>query len=156
VRKEKGTDYKKVSGGLLLQDDLKEPYAAGEWQAVTSRKPTEQELNDLLFALKVVKHVKSNAIVIAKRGQTLGIGAGQMNRVGAVKIATDQARDNVRGSVMASDAFFPFKDGVELAAAEGVTAIVQPGGSQRDAESIETCNKYNIAMVFTGKRYFKH
>ncbi len=156
VRKEKGTDYKKVSGGLLLQDDLKESYSTDQWKGVTDRKPTEQELNDLLFALKVVKHVKSNAIVIAKRGQTLGIGAGQMNRVGAVKIASDQARENIRGSVMASDAFFPFKDGVEIAAAEGVTAIVQPGGSQRDEESIETCNQYNIAMVFTGKRYFKH
>ncbi|MEW5921276.1 MAG: bifunctional phosphoribosylaminoimidazolecarboxamide formyltransferase/IMP cyclohydrolase [Bacillota bacterium] len=156
VRKEKGYDYKKVSGGLLLQDDLKEIYDTRLWQTVTSRKPTEQELKDLLFALKVVKHVKSNAIVIAKRGQTLGIGAGQMNRVGAVRIAVEQAGNNVGGSVMASDAFFPFKDGVEIAAAQGVTAIVQPGGSQRDAEAIETCEKYNIAMVFTGKRYFKH
>ena len=156
VRKDKGADYKKVSGGLLLQDDLKESYTTDHWKIVTNRKPTEHELNDLLFALKVVKHVKSNAIVIAKRGQTLGIGAGQMNRVGAVKIAVTQAIKNIRDSVMASDAFFPFKDGVEIAAAEGITAIIQPGGSQRDDESIETCNKYNIAMVFTGKRYFKH
>ncbi len=156
VRKIKGFDYKKVSGGLLMQDDLKEIYATDSWQTVTTRKPTEQELRDLIFALKVVKHVKSNAIVIAKRGQTLGIGAGQMNRVGAVKIAVEQAGNNIGGSVMASDAFFPFKDGVEHAAAHGVTAIVQPGGSQRDAEAIETCEKYNVAMLFTGKRYFKH
>lgn len=156
VRRNKGYDYKKVSGGLLLQDDLKEVYDSTSWQPVTNRKPTEQELRDLIFALKVVKHVKSNAIVIAKRGQTLGIGAGQMNRVGAVKIAVEQAGNNVGGSVMASDAFFPFKDGVEYAAGQGVTAIVQPGGSQRDAEAIEACEKFNVAMVFTGKRYFKH
>lgn len=154
--REQEIDFKKVSGGLLLQDDLKESYETGRWKVVTSRSPSDQELSDLLFALKVVKHVKSNAIVIAKRGQTLGIGAGQMNRAGAVQIAATQAGEGARGSVMASDAFFPFKDGVELAAGHGVTAIVQPGGSQRDAEAIETCNQYNIAMVFTAKRYFKH
>jgi len=151
-----GLDFKKVSGGLLLQDDLQERYDPGQWRSVTSRKPTGQELKDLLFALKVVKHVKSNAIVIAKRQQTLGIGAGQMSRVGAVKIAVGQAGENVKGSVMASDAFFPFKDGVEIAAAEGVTAVIQPGGSTRDREVIEACEKYHIAMLFTGKRYFKH
>jgi len=156
LRKERGYDYKKVSGGLLLQDDLKERYDIVQWKTVTERKPTGQELKDLLFALKVVKHVKSNAIVIAKGGKTLGIGAGQMNRVGAVRIAVEQAGNNVKGSVMASDAFFPFKDGVELAAEHGVTAIVQPGGSQRDTEAIATCEKYNMAMLFTGKRYFKH
>lgn len=156
ARQERGYDYKKVSGGLLLQDDLKERYDIAQWKTVTMRKPADQELKDLLFALKVVKHVKSNAIVIAKDGQTLGIGAGQMNRVGAVKIAVEQAGNNVKGSVMASDAFFPFKDGVELAAEHGVTAIVQPGGSQRDTEAIETCEKYKMAMLFTGKRYFKH
>ncbi|RJX25799.1 MAG: bifunctional phosphoribosylaminoimidazolecarboxamide formyltransferase/IMP cyclohydrolase PurH [Dethiobacter sp.] len=151
-----GLDFKKVSGGLLLQDDLKEVYNSGQWRNVTSRKPTEQETKDLIFALKVVKHVKSNAIVIAKRQQTLGIGAGQMSRVGSVKIAVNQAGENIKGSVMASDAFFPFKDGVELAAVEGVTAVIQPGGSNRDEEAIETCEKYHIAMLFTGKRYFKH
>lgn len=153
---QKGLDFKKVSGGLLLQDDLQEIYDPFSWRSVTVRKPTEQEISDLLFALKVVKHVKSNAIVIAKRKQTLGIGAGQMSRVGAVKIAVEQAGENIKGSVMASDAFFPFKDGVEIAAAEGVTAVIQPGGSARDEEVIETCEKYNMAMLFTGKRYFKH
>jgi phosphoribosylaminoimidazolecarboxamide formyltransferase/IMP cyclohydrolase len=151
-----GRDFKKVSGGLLLQDDLREIYLPQEWRCVTSRKATEKEINDLLFGLKVVKHVKSNAIVIAKRRQTLGIGAGQMSRVGAVEIAAKQAGENIKGSVLASDAFFPFKDGVEIAAAGGVTAIIQPGGSARDQEVIETCEKYNIAMLFTGKRYFKH
>ena len=152
----KGYNYKKVSGGLLVQEDLRELYIPEDWKPVTDRQPTDQELKDLLFAVKVVKHVKSNAIVLAKRMQTLGIGAGQMNRVGAVNIATNQAGESARGAVMASDAFFPFKDGVELAAAAGVTAIVQPGGSTRDQESIETCNKFNIAMLFTGKRYFNH
>jgi phosphoribosylaminoimidazolecarboxamide formyltransferase/IMP cyclohydrolase len=151
-----GLDFKKVSGGLLLQDDLKEVYNPGQWRSVTGRKPTEQETKDLIFALKVVKHVKSNAIVVAKRQQTLGIGAGQMSRVGSVRIAVNQACENIKGSVMASDAFFPFKDGVEIAAAEGVTAVIQPGGSTRDEEVIETCEKYHIAMLFTGKRYFKH
>ncbi|NLL58328.1 MAG: bifunctional phosphoribosylaminoimidazolecarboxamide formyltransferase/IMP cyclohydrolase [Firmicutes bacterium] len=154
--RKKGLDFKKVGGGLLLQDDLQETYDPAQWRCVTGRKPTEQEIKDLLFALKVVKHVKSNAIVIAKRQQTLGIGAGQMSRVGAVRIAANQAGENIKGSVMASDAFFPFKDGVEIAAAEGVTAVIQPGGSARDQEVIETCEKYRMAMLFTGKRYFKH
>ncbi|MGI5822860.1 MAG: bifunctional phosphoribosylaminoimidazolecarboxamide formyltransferase/IMP cyclohydrolase [Dethiobacteria bacterium] len=149
-------DFKKVGGGLLLQDGLQEIYQVGEWRNVTTRKPTEQEMKDLLFALKVVKHVKSNAIVIAKRQQTLGIGAGQMSRVGAVKIAAEQAGEEIKGSVLASDAFFPFKDGVEIAVKEGVTTIIQPGGSNRDEEVIKTCEQYHVAMLFTGKRYFKH
>lgn len=154
--KRKALDFKKVSGGLLLQEDLQEVYNPQEWRIVTTRKPTEQEMKDLLFALKVVKHVKSNAIVIAKRQQTLGIGAGQMSRVGAVKIAAEQAGEKIKGSVLASDAFFPFKDGVEIAAREGVTAIIQPGGSNRDEEVIAACEQYHVAMLFTGKRYFKH
>lgn len=149
-------DFKKVSGGLLLQEDLQEIYDLQEWRTVTTRKPTEQEIKDLLFALKVVKHVKSNAIVIAKRQQTLGIGAGQMSRVGAVRIAVEQAGEKIKGSVLASDAFFPFRDGVEIAAGEGVTAIVQPGGSNRDEDAIAACEEYHVAMLFTGKRYFKH
>lgn len=120
------------------------------------QKADGTEMKDLLFALKVVKHVKSNAIVIAKRQQTLGIGAGQMSRVGAVKIAAAQAGEEIKGSVLASDAFFPFKDGVEIAVKEGVTTIIQPGGSNRDEEVIETCEQYHVAMLFTGKRYFKH
>ena len=154
--KRKALDFKKVSGGLLLQEDLQEIYDPQEWRTMTTRKPTDQEMKDLLFALKVVKHVKSNAIVIAKRQQTLGIGAGQMSRVGAVKIAVEQAGEKIKGSVLASDAFFPFKDGVEIAAREGVTAIIQPGGSNRDEEVIAACEQYHVAMLFTGKRYFKH
>jgi phosphoribosylaminoimidazolecarboxamide formyltransferase/IMP cyclohydrolase len=151
-----GLDFKKVSGGLLLQDDLTEIYNTEDWRVVTSREPTEKEMGDLLFALKVVKHIKSNAIVITKRQQTLGIGAGQMSRVASVEIAAKQAGENAKGSVLASDAFFPFKDGVEIAAAAGVTAVIQPGGSNRDQEVIETCEKYGITMLFTGRRYFKH
>ena len=153
---EKGMDLKKVSGGLLLQEDSVEQYNPETWRAATSRRPTDQEVKDLIFALKTVRHVNSNAIVVAKREQTLGIGAGQMSRVGAVKIALAQAGQEARGSVMASDAFFPFKDGVELAAQSGITAVIQPGGSNRDEEVIDACEQYHIAMVFTGKRYFKH
>ncbi len=153
---EKELDFKKIGGGLLVQESLKEDYDPANWKLVTGRKPTEMEMKDLLFSLRVVKSVNSNAIVISKRQQTLGIGAGQMSRVGATRIALEQAGENARGSVMASDAFFPFKDAVELAAAQGVTAIVQPGGSNRDEESIELCENYNISMLFTGRRYFKH
>ena len=152
----KRMDIKKVSGGLLLQEDSVERYCPETWRTATSRKPTEQEMKDLIFGLKTVRHVNSNAIVVAKREQTLGIGAGQMSRVGAVKIALTQAGQEARGSVMASDAFFPFKDGVELAAQSGITAVIQPGGSNRDEEVIEACEQYHIAMIFTGKRYFKH
>ncbi len=149
-------DLKKVSGGLLLQEEAFEPLYPETWRVVTSRGPTEQELRDLLFGIKTVRHVNSNAIVLAKREQTLGIGAGQMSRVGAVKIALAQAGQGARGSVMASDAFFPFKDGLEQAALSGITAVAQPGGSNRDEEVIEACEHYHIAMVFTGRRYFKH
>lgn len=149
-------DHKKVSGGLLVQELDTGLIQEKDWRVVTERKPVKEELNDLAFALKVVKHVKSNAIVIAKDGQTLGIGAGQMNRVGAVRIAVEQAGAAAGGSVLASDAFFPFKDAAELAAAAGVTAIVQPGGSLRDQESITFCNEQGLAMLFTGRRYFKH
>ena len=149
-------DYKKVSGGLLVQEmDLK-PMAPEEWRVVTWRNPTREELEDLVFALRVVKHVKSNAIVLARSLQTTGIGAGQMNRVGAAKIAVEQAALKAKGSVMASDAFFPFKDTLEVGAEAGVTAIVQPGGSLKDDESIAEANKRGLAMLFTGRRYFKH
>lgn len=154
--KQEELNFKKVGGGLLVQEGITKEDNTSEWKLVTSRKPTEQEMKDLLFSLKVVKNVHSNAIVIGKREQTLGIGAGQMSRVGATRIALEQAGENARGSVMASDAFFPFKDAVELAAAQGVTAIVQPGGSNRDEESIKLCEEYNISMLFTGRRYFKH
>jgi phosphoribosylaminoimidazolecarboxamide formyltransferase / IMP cyclohydrolase len=123
---------------------------------VTDRAPSEEEWEQLLFAWKVVKHVKSNAIVLAKDFRTVGVGAGQMNRVGSAKIAIEQAQEASKGSVLASDAFFPMRDTVQAAAEAGVTAIIQPGGSIRDEESIEEANRHGIAMVFTGIRHFKH
>jgi len=123
---------------------------------VTERKPTEEELKALKFGWKVVKHTKSNAIVLCKEDMTLGIGPGQTNRITAAELAIKYAGEKAKGAVLASDAFFPFSDCVEAAAKAGVTAIIQPGGSIRDQESIDACNKYNIAMVFTGMRHFKH
>ena len=136
--------------GLVTEKDLK---------VVTKRKPSSQELRDLLFAWKVVKFVKSNAIVYCKDGRTIGVGAGQMSRVYSARIASIKATDaglEVRGSVMASDAFFPFRDGLDQAAEVGVTAVIQPGGSMRDQEVIDAANQHGIAMVFTGMRHFRH
>jgi phosphoribosylaminoimidazolecarboxamide formyltransferase/IMP cyclohydrolase len=124
--------------------------------AVTEKQPTEEQLAELAFALTIVKHVKSNAIVLTKNRQLIGVGAGQMNRVGAARIAIAQAKERTKGAVLASDAFFPFRDTVDEAARAGIAAIVQPGGSLRDKESIDACNEYGIPMVFTGMRHFKH
>lgn len=148
--------YTNVSDGLLVQDMDTASAKEEDLICVTNRKPTEEELRQLLFGWKVVKHVKSNAIVLVRDDQTIGVGAGQMNRVGAAKIAIEQAGDKAAGSVMASDAFFPMPDTVEEAAKAGVTAIIQPGGSIKDQLSIDECNKHGIAMVFTGTRHFKH
>lgn len=145
-----------VDGGMLVQESDAHQLTAEDLEVVTDRKPTEEELKQLLFGWKVVKHVKSNAILLAKDDMTIGVGAGQMNRVGAARIAIEQAGANVQGAVMASDAFFPMGDTVELAAKAGITAIIQPGGSIKDAESIAAANASNIAMVFTGVRHFKH
>ena len=123
---------------------------------ITKKEPSTKEVNDLIFANSLVKHVKSNAILIAKDGQTIGIGAGQMSRVDSVEIALKKAGDNAKGAVMASDAFFPFKDSVELASKYGIAAIIQPGGSKRDQESIDACDEHGISMCFTGVRHFKH
>src|SRR5205807_4756805 len=123
---------------------------------VTKRPPTEAEMADLRFAWAVGKHVKSNAIVLAKDGMVVGVGAGQMSRVDSVHMAVRKAGDRVKGSVLASDAFFPFRDNVDMAAAAGITAIVQPGGSVKDQESIDACNERGIAMIFTGVRHFRH
>lgn len=145
-----------VAGGALVQDcDLKQ-LTDEEIRVVTDREPTEGELAQLKFAWKVVKHVKSNAIVLARDNMTIGVGAGQMNRVGAAKIAIEQAGDKAQGAVLASDAFFPMPDTVEAAAKAGITAIIQPGGSVRDQDSIDACNRFGIAMVFTSVRHFKH
>ncbi|ASK61175.1 bifunctional phosphoribosylaminoimidazolecarboxamide formyltransferase/IMP cyclohydrolase [Virgibacillus phasianinus] len=145
-----------VNGGLLVQDQDKGKTSVNEWTYPTKRQPSEKEVADLLFAWQVVKHVKSNAIVLAKDNQTVGIGAGQMNRIGAANIAIEQAGEKAKDSVLASDAFFPMPDTVEAAVKAGVTAIIQPGGSKRDQDSIEVCDKHGIAMVYTGMRHFKH
>lgn len=145
-----------VNDGLLVQDIDDHKITAEDLRCVTNRKPTEEELEQLLFAWKVVKHVKSNAIVLVKDNMTIGVGAGQMNRVGAAKIAIEQAGEKAKGSIMSSDAFFPMPDTVEEAVKAGVTAIIQPGGSIKDQLSIDVCNEHGIAMVFTGVRHFKH
>lgn len=145
-----------IDGGMIVQDSDVHSLQESDLKVVTDRAPSEEELKQLLFAWKVVKHVKSNAIVLAKDDMTIGVGAGQMNRVGSAKIAIEQAGDKVKGSVLSSDAFFPMGDTVETAAKAGVTAIIQPGGSVKDEESIQMANKYGVAMVFTGIRHFKH
>lgn len=149
-------DMKKVSGGLLIQntDDLL--FDESELKVVTDKQPTDKELADMKLAMKVVKHIKSNGIVIAKDQATIGIGPGQVNRIWAVENAIRQANTSIRGAVLASDAFFPFDDCVTAAAEAGVTAIIQPGGSMRDQESIDKANELGIAMVFCGVRHFKH
>lgn len=152
--RQKSQQITQVIGGFLVQDantTLTQTY-----EVVTKRQPTAAELAQLQFAWKVVKHVKSNAIVLANEAQTVGVGAGQMNRVGAAKIAIEQAQEKANGSVLASDAFFPMPDTVEAAAAAGVTAIIQPGGSIKDADSIAAADAHGIAMIFTGERHFKH
>lgn len=160
-------DFKRVAGGLLVQDkDIGEISVADHFdklraglKVVSKRTPTEQEMADLLFAWKVAKFVKSNAIVYCKNGQTIGVGAGQMSRVYSAKIAGIKAADaglDVPGSAMASDAFFPFRDGIDSAAEAGITAVIQPGGSMRDNEVIAAADEHNIAMVFTGMRHFRH
>ncbi|MEC5424351.1 bifunctional phosphoribosylaminoimidazolecarboxamide formyltransferase/IMP cyclohydrolase [Virgibacillus sp. C22-A2] len=156
---EKEATYQKlttVKGGVLIQDSDAGDIAENDVTVATKRQPSEEELADLLFAWKAVKHVKSNAIVLAKDQQTVGVGAGQMNRIGAASIAIEQAGEKARGAAMASDAFFPMPDTVEAAAKAGVTAIIQPGGSKRDQDSIDVCNEHGIAMVYTSMRHFKH
>ena len=154
---EKGLlDMKKVVGGLLVQELDTELIHTDEVRCVTKRQPTEREKEDLLFAWKVVKHTKSNGIALAKANQSVGVGPGQTNRITALELAIKYGGDKVNGSVMASDAFFPFSDCVEAAAKAGITAIIQPGGSIRDADSIQAADQAGIAMLFTGMRHFKH
>ncbi len=148
-------DMKKVAGGMLVQN-IDSLLYGGILRVVTKKEPTESELEQLKFAWRVVKHVKSNAIVLAKEGRTVGVGPGQTNRVTALELAIKYAGENARGSVMASDAFFPFEDCVKAAAAAGITAIIQPGGSVRDEDSVKACDEAGIAMVFTDMRHFKH
>ena len=149
-------DFKRVAGGLLVEslDDL--GLDRGRLQVVTKRRPTLDELNDLLFAWRAVRHVRSNAIVLARNGTTVGIGAAQASRQVSVEIALRRAGDRAKTAVMASDAYFPFPDGIQLAAGAGVTAIIQPGGSIRDEMAIEVADRHHLAMVFTGRRHFRH
>jgi phosphoribosylaminoimidazolecarboxamide formyltransferase / IMP cyclohydrolase len=151
-----GLDYRRVDGGLLVQTRDVGADKPDEWKVVTKRKPTEAEFHALHFAWFVCKHVKSNAIVLAKDTHVVGVGAGQMSRVVSVEIAVKKAGDKSKGSVLASDAFFPFPDNVHAAAQAGVTAIIQPGGSVKDNDSIAACDQHGIAMLFTGVRHFRH
>ena len=152
-------DLKRIRGGVLLQERLSPRHDEGAWRVVTRRQPTEAEWRDLRFAWRAVLPVKSNAILLARDGMTLGIGAGQMSRVDSSRIAVRKARENgfeLQGAALASDAFFPFRDGVDTAAEAGVRAIIQPGGSVRDAEVVAAADEHGIAMVFTGRRLFRH
>jgi len=148
--------FTRISGGLLKQDTDKASSRVENWAVPTERKVDQTYISDALFGEKVVKHVKSNAIVIVKDGQTIGIGAGQMNRIGSAEIALKQAGDKAKGAILASDAFFPMNDTVKLAAHYGIAGIIQPGGSIKDQESIDACDEAGIVMVFTGERHFKH
>ena len=150
------TSSKSIMGGLLTQDNDINEDNKENWITVTNTSATNKQFSDLNFAWKICKHVKSNAIVIAKDQKTIGIGAGQMNRVGSAKIALEASKEKCKGAVLASDGFFPFADTVELACKYGVTSIIQPGGSLRDQDSIEMSNSKGISMIFTKKRHFLH
>ncbi|MGB1434184.1 MAG: bifunctional phosphoribosylaminoimidazolecarboxamide formyltransferase/IMP cyclohydrolase [Synechococcus sp.] len=152
-----GPDHvRSILGGLLVQDLDDQAITPADWTVASQRPPTPQEKQDLEFAWRLVRHVRSNAITVARGGQSLGIGAGQMNRVGSAKIALETAGDKARGAVLASDGFFPFDDTVRLAASHGITAVIHPGGSMRDADSIKACDELGLAMQLTGRRHFLH
>jgi phosphoribosylaminoimidazolecarboxamide formyltransferase/IMP cyclohydrolase len=148
--------YRPIDGGFLVQEADSDLDAESEWKAVTNRQPTAEQLAELRFGWAMVRHVKSNAITLSKDRALVGVGAGQMSRVDSVEIAIRKAGDRVRGSVLASDAFFPFPDSIALAAKAGIVAVIQPGGSKRDDEVIAACNQHGLPMVFTGRRHFKH
>jgi phosphoribosylaminoimidazolecarboxamide formyltransferase/IMP cyclohydrolase len=148
--------YRCIEGGVLMQEADVLPDPEDDWKVVTDAKPTDAQMADLRFAWEIVRHVKSNAIVLAKEGMLLGAGAGQMSRVDSTEIAISKAGDRVKGSVLGSDAFFPFPDSIERAAEAGVAAIIQPGGSKGDEKVIAACNKHGLAMIFTGRRHFRH
>jgi phosphoribosylaminoimidazolecarboxamide formyltransferase/IMP cyclohydrolase len=156
VGQERDWELKRISGGVLVQEQDRHQLAEGDLKVLTKRAPTREEIDAMLFGWKVCKHVKSNAIVFARAGQTVGVGAGQMSRVDSVKIAVMKAQLPLAGSVVASDAFFPFPDGVEEAAKAGATAVIQPGGSVRDPEVIAAADRLGLAMVFCGVRHFRH
>ncbi len=156
ARPPEGLDFKRVTGGMLVQTRDAHRLKREDLKVVTRREPTDEEFDALMFAWTVCKHTKSNAIVYARAGQTVGVGAGQMSRVDSVRIGAMRAQLPVEGSVLASDAFFPFRDGLDEAAKHGITAVIQPGGSVRDAEVIAAADEHNLAMVFTGVRHFRH
>ena len=152
-----GPDHvRSILGGLLVQDLDDQAITPAEWTVASQRPPTPQEKQDLEFAWRLVRHVRSNAIVVAKDGQSLGVGAGQMNRVGSARIALEAAGEKAQGAVLASDGFFPFDDTVRLAASHGITAVIHPGGSMRDGDSIKACDELGLAMQLTGRRHFLH
>ena len=152
----KGLDIRSVVGGFLIQE--RDVWFADQktWKVVTTTKPSREDLVSMDFAVRCVKHIKSNSVVFVKDTRTVGIGGGQTSRVDAAWIATYKGKENIKGSIMASDAFFPFRDAVDVAVNAGVKAIIQPGGSIRDSEVIQAANEHKIAMVFTGQRYFRH
>ena len=156
IRQASRQQLRSVLGGVLAQDLDDQPVDPAAWTVVSSRAPSEREWEDLAFCWRVVRHVRSNAIAVAREGQSLGIGAGQMNRVGSARLALEAAGERARGAVLASDGFFPFDDTVRLAASHGITAVVQPGGSLRDADSIRACDELGLAMLTTGRRHFLH
>ena len=151
-----GLEYRQISGGMLVQTRDTHRLTRDDLKVVTKRAPSEKEIDDLIFAWTVCKHTKSNAIVYARDQQTVGVGAGQMSRVDSVRIGAMRAQLPIKGSVLASDAFFPFRDGIDEAARHGITAVIQPGGSVRDVEVIQACDEHGIAMIFTGIRHFRH
>jgi phosphoribosylaminoimidazolecarboxamide formyltransferase/IMP cyclohydrolase len=151
-----GRELRQISGGMLCQTADDVPDDESEWKVVTDTKPADAQLRDLRFAWAVCRHVKSNAIVLAKDGALAGVGAGQMSRVDSVEIAIKKAGKRARGAVLASDAFFPFDDSIHQAALAGISAVIQPGGSRRDDEVIAACNKHKLPMIFTGRRHFRH
>ena len=149
-------DFQRIDGGLLVETRDRSELDRSQLKVVTTRRPALDELTDLLFAWRAVRHVKSNAVVLARHGALVGVGAGQASRLTAVEIALHKAADRAPMAVLASDAYFPFADAIQLAAERGITAIIQPGGSVRDEMAIEVANRHHIAMVFTGQRHYRH
>jgi phosphoribosylaminoimidazolecarboxamide formyltransferase/IMP cyclohydrolase len=151
-----GMQRRFISGGVLVQDADRLPSIPLQWETATDTDVADEMWEDISFAWEMVRYVKSNAIVLAKDTSLIGVGAGQMSRVDSVEIAIEKAADRARGSILASDAFFPFADSIQAAADAGIVAIIQPGGSRRDDEVIQACDRHGIAMVFTGRRHFRH
>jgi phosphoribosylaminoimidazolecarboxamide formyltransferase/IMP cyclohydrolase len=149
-------EMKFITGGVLMQEKDLQTITADDLTSVTDIKPVQSEVNDMLFAWRVLKHIKSNGVLIVRHHTTVGIGAGQVSRIDAVEIAIRKAGSNLKNTILASDAFFPFRDSIDRIAEAGIRLIIQPGGSIRDEEVITACNEHQIAMVFTGKRCFKH